>query len=83
MACFIIRMHIFKIRQESRFNLKRKVCNIIAVATTGALIAGCTVMEAIKIHIGQEDQYKTVYLRSLNHKEMIYMTKALLGISQP
>ena len=76
-ACANIRMHILSIKQ-SMFEVKSKAGNIIpAIATTNAVIAGCIVMEAIKILNGQEDICKTVYLRSQpNPRKKILVTEA-------
>jgi len=78
-ACANIRMHIFDIKQKSRFDVKSMAGNIIpAIATTNAVIAGCIVMEAIKILNGQEDKCKTVYLRTQpNPRKKILVTEAL------
>merc|ERR1712242_453229 len=63
-ACANIRMYIFNIQQKSRFEVKSMAGNIIpAIATTNAVIAGCIVMEAIKILNCQFDKCRTVYLR--------------------
>ena len=59
-ACANIRMHIFNISTKSRFEVKSMAGNIIpAIATTNAVIAGCIVMEALKILHGKEDKCKT------------------------
>merc|ERR1712106_790930 len=78
-ACANIRMHIFDIKQKSRFDVKSMAGNNIpAIATTNAVIAGCIVMEAIKILNGQEDKCKTVYLRTQpNPRKKILVTEAL------
>lgn len=78
-ACANIRMHIFNIACKSRFEVKSMAGNIIpAIATTNAVIAGCIVMEAIKILAGQEDRCKTVYLRRQpNPRKKILVTEAL------
>merc|ERR1711915_237402 len=70
-ACANIRMHIFNIKQESRFEVKSKAGNIIpAIATTNAVIAGCIVME--------ENKCCTVYLRTQpNPRKKILVTEAL------
>ena len=78
-ACANIRMHIFNINCKSRFDVKSMAGNIIpAIATTNAVIAGCIVMEAIKILAGHEDKCKTVYLRRQpNPRKKILVTEAL------
>jgi len=78
-ACANVRMHIFNIKQKSRFEVKSMAGNIIpAIATTNAVIAGCIVMEAIKILNGQADKCKTVYLRTQpNPRKKILVTEAL------
>jgi len=78
-ACANIRMHIFNISTKSRFEVKSMAGNIIpAIATTNAVIAGCIVMEALKILNGQEDKCKTVYLRRQpNPRKKILVTEAL------
>jgi len=78
-ACANIRMHIFNINCKSRFEVKSMAGNIIpAIATTNAVIAGCIVMEAIKILAGEEDKCKTVYLRRQpNPRKKILVTEAL------
>merc|ERR1719483_766597 len=78
-ACANVRMHIFNIKQKSRFEVKSMAGNIIpAIATTNAVIAGCIVMEALKILQGKEDKCKTVYLRRQpNPRKKILVTEAL------
>jgi len=78
-ACANIRMHIFNIGQKSRFEVKSMAGNIIpAIATTNAVIAGCIVMEALKILAGKFDCCKTVYLRRQpNPRKKILVTEAL------
>jgi len=78
-ACANIRMYIFNIANKSRFEVKSMAGNIIpAIATTNAVIAGCIVMEAIKLLNKQEDRCKTVYLRRQpNPRKKILVTEAL------
>jgi len=78
-ACANIRMHIFNITQKSRFEVKSMAGNIIpAIATTNAVIAGCIVMEALKILDGRPECCKTVYLRRQpNPRKKILVTEAL------
>merc|ERR1719447_1015268 len=78
-ACANIRMYIFNIANKSRFEVKSMAGNIIpAIATTNAVIAGCIVMEAIKILNGQENEGKTVYLRRQpNPRKKILVTERL------
>jgi len=78
-ACANIRMHVFSIGQKSRFEVKSMAGNIIpAIATTNAVIAGCIVMEAIKILDGHVEKCKTVYLRRQpNPRKKILVTEAL------
>ena len=58
-ACANIRMFIFNIKQKSRFEVKGMTDNIIPV-NTNAVIAGCIVMEALKILNNQIDRCKFV-----------------------
>jgi ubiquitin-like 1-activating enzyme E1 B len=54
-------LQIFGIAQKSRFDIKSMAGNIIpAIATTNAVIAGCIVMEGLKILQGKSDRCKTV-----------------------
>ena len=78
-ACANIRMFIFNIQNKSRFEVKSMAGNIIpAIATTNAVIAGCIVMEAIKILNNQFDKCKTVYLRRQpNPRKKILVTESL------
>merc|ERR1719328_114079 len=78
-ACANIRMQIFNIPNKSRFEVKSMAGNIIpAIATTNAVIAGCIVMEALKILNKQEDKCKTVYLRRhVSARRQILVTEAL------
>merc|ERR1719300_2008786 len=63
-ACANIRCHVFGIQPKTRFDIKSMAGNIIpAIATTNAVIAGCIVMEAIKIIDGRPIQEcKTVVM---------------------
>merc|ERR1719373_832143 len=71
-ACANIRMYIFNIKQKSRFEVKSMAGNIIAA------IAGCIVMEALKVLNDQMDRCKTVYLRTQpNARGKILVTERL------
>ena len=62
-SCANIRAYIYNIPQKTRFDVKSMAGNIIpAIATTNAVIAGCIVMEAIKILNNQFNKCCTVYL---------------------
>ena len=62
-ACANIRANVFNIPQKTRFDIKSMAGNIIpAIATTNAVIAGCIVMEALKLLFGQEDKCREVFL---------------------
>jgi len=79
-ACSNIRSKIFGISQKTRFDIKSMAGNIIpAIATTNAVIAGCIVMEALKILNGQLERCKTVYLtRKPNPRKKILVPCELL-----
>ena len=78
-ACANIRCHVFGIPPKTRFDIKSMAGNIIpAIATTNAVIAGCIVMEALKILQDQMDKCKTVYLRTQpNARGKILVTERL------
>ena len=78
-ACANIRMQIFNIPNKSRFEVKSMAGNIIpAIATTNAVIAGCIVMEALKVLNDQMERCKTVYLRTQpNARGKILVTERL------
>jgi len=80
-ACANIRCNIFDIANKSRFEVKSMAGNIIpAIATTNAVIAGCIVMEAIKILNNEADKCKTVYLRRQpNPRKKILVTEQLVA----
>jgi len=80
-ACANIRAHIFNIDLKSRFEVKSMAGNIIpAIATTNAIIAGCIVMEAIKIFNNEIENCRTVYLRKeLNPRNKTLVTETLVA----
>ncbi|KAL1898705.1 E1 ubiquitin-activating protein uba2 [Ceratocystis pirilliformis] len=58
-----LRAHIFGIATKSRFDIKQMAGNIIpAIATTNAISAGLSVIQALKVLQGHFDQIKEVYL---------------------
>jgi len=63
-ACANIRSKVFGIPAKTRFDVKSMAGNIIpAIATTNAVIAGCIVMEALKIIQGKPiEQCKMVFM---------------------
>ena len=66
-SCANIRAHIFGIAQKSRFDIKSMAGNIIpAIATTNAVIAGCIVMEGLKILQGRKDRCRTVRCQTVS-----------------
>jgi len=79
-ACANLRATIFNIPNKSRFDVKSMAGNIIpAIATTNAVIAGCIVMEAIKILNNEASKCRTVYLRRQpNPRKKILVTEALV-----
>merc|ERR1712203_1118558 len=78
-ACANIRAHIFGIAKKTRFDIKSMAGNIIpAIATTNAVIAGCIVMEALKILNGEFGRCKGVYIaRKPNPRGQILVTHQL------
>ncbi|KAL5629447.1 hypothetical protein BROUX41_001053 [Berkeleyomyces rouxiae] len=58
-----LRAHTFGIPTKSRFDIKQMAGNIIpAIATTNAISAGLSVIQALKVLQGQFDKVKEVYL---------------------
>merc|ERR1711936_1055007 len=76
-ACANIRMFIFNIKQRSRFEVKSMAGNIIpAIATTNAVIAGCIVMEALKVLNDQASRMQNVFLRkTVSARKQILVTE--------
>lgn len=76
-ACANIRAHIFEISKKSRFDVKSMAGNIIpAIATTNAIIAGCIVMEALKILNDEASRMKNVFLRkTVSARKQILVTE--------
>jgi ubiquitin-like 1-activating enzyme E1 B len=80
-SCANIRAYIFGIAQKSRFDIKSMAGNIIpAIATTNAVIAGCIVMEGLKILQGRKDRCKTVSLDVPASKKVNPRNKVRLSI---
>ncbi|KKA29342.1 hypothetical protein TD95_001943 [Thielaviopsis punctulata] len=58
-----LRAHVFGIALKSRFDIKQMAGNIIpAIATTNAVVAGLSVIQAMKVIQGHYDQVKEVFL---------------------
>lgn len=80
-SCANIRAHIFGISKKSRFDIKSMAGNIIpAIATTNAIIAGCIVMEALKILNDEASRCKNVFLRkTVSARKQILVTEDPVG----
>jgi len=76
-ACANIRAHIFGIAKKTRFDIKSMAGNIIpAIATTNAVIAGCIVMEALKVLNDETKRAKNVFLRkTISARRQILVTE--------
>jgi len=76
-ACANIRAHIFGIAMKTRFDIKSMAGNIIpAIATTNAVIAGCIVMEALKVLNNDTKRAKNVFLKKTpNPRRQILVTE--------
>ena len=83
-ACANIRAFVYNIPQKTRFDVKSMAGNIIpAIATTNAVIAGCIVMEALKLLNGQEDKCRTVYLTKKPNPRKKCLVPCLLNAPNP
>merc|ERR1711962_560240 len=76
-ACANIRCHVFGIPPKTRFDIKSMAGNIIpAIATTNAVIAGCIVIEALKVLNDETKRAKNVFLRkTISARRQILVTE--------